>query len=162
MSLRLAMPADIPFIMQTERLPGYEATVGQWDAERHAHEMAAPSNRYFIFDDDGAPAAFAILQGIDDGEGNIYLKRIAVTRQGAGIGKSAIGALQDWVFRSLPSAHRLYLHYSARNARGHRLYQWAGFVNEGADREAFVATDGARVDRVRVSILRREWAALRS
>lgn len=161
MSLRLATPADIAFIMHTEWLPGYEATIGQWDEERHAREMAAASNRYFIFEDAGAPAAFAILQAVDDSEGNIYLKRIAVARQGAGIGKRAVRALQDWVFRSLPTAHRLHLNYSARNIRGHRLYEGAGFSGEGADREAFVAADGARVDRMRVSILRREWSALR-
>lgn len=161
MILRDATPGDIAFIMETERLPGYETMVGRSSADEHAAEMAKPSSDYIIAEEEGAPLAFAMLQTLDDPNGNIYLKRIAVARQGEGVGTRTLRALQDYVF-ALPGAHRFYLHFSVRNERGRRLYAAVGFQHEGVEREVFQLEDGGRVDIVRVSILRREWQALRS
>ena len=77
---------DIPFIMATERLPGYDAFIGRWDEGRHAQEMADPRSAYVIAEADGAPVGFAILQHLDDPFGNVLLKRIAVDAPGAGRG----------------------------------------------------------------------------
>ena len=43
-ALRLARgtPADIPFVMATERLPGYDDLVGRWDEARHHAALADP------------------------------------------------------------------------------------------------------------------------
>ncbi len=161
MTLREATAADLGFIMETERLPGYERVVGRWTSEQHLAEMALPSSCHLIFEEGGARAAFAILQTLDDANGNIYLKRIAVARQGEGVGGRAMRSLQDWVF-ALPHAHRFHLHYAAINERGQRLYAATGFRHEGREREVYLAPDGTRVDSVRVSILRHEWAALRA
>lgn len=156
MILRDATPDDVAFIVRTERLPGYERLVGRWSAEEHAHEMSKPSSHYLIAAEGEEPVAFAILQTLDDPNGNIYLKRLAAVRQGEGIGKSTMLLLQDWVF-ALPEAHRFHLHFSALNETGRRLYASTGFQTEGIEREAFKFDDGTRVDSVRVSILRREW-----
>ncbi|MBL8538266.1 MAG: GNAT family N-acetyltransferase [Hyphomonadaceae bacterium] len=158
MTLREASAEDIAFIVKTERLPGYETTIGRWSAEEHAAEMAKRSSRYLVAEESGAKVAFAILQTLDDPGGNIYLKRIAVTRQGQGIGLRTMAALQDYVF-ALPGAHRFHLHFSSLNERGRRLYARAGFQHEGVEREVFALADGTRVDSVRVSMLRREWEA---
>lgn len=160
MKLRGATEADLDFIMRTERLPGYEIMVGHSARDVHAAEMARPESRYFIGEENGAPVVFAILQRLDDPNGNIYLKRIAVTQRGEGVGARMLVALQDWVF-ALPQAHRFYLHYSEQNERGHRAYARAGFRHEGIEREAYQLADGSRVSSFQVSILRPEWAALR-
>lgn len=160
MSLREANAADIAFVMTTERLPGYESFIGQWDRETHAAEMASPASRYLIAEQNGAPVAFALLQELDDPNGNVYLQRLAVARQGEGVGTAMLRALQDWVF-ARPGAHRLHLHFSVENARGKRLYAGAGFQEEGVEREVYLMPDGRRVSRYGVSILRREWRALR-
>jgi RimJ/RimL family protein N-acetyltransferase len=161
MILRDATPDDVGFIMRTERLPGYERVVGQWSADEHTQEMSKPGSRYLIAVEAYEAVAFAILQTLDDPGGNIYLKRRAVVRQGEGIGTLAVGLLQDWVF-SLAAAHRFHLHFSALNEPGRRLYASAGFQPEGIEREVFQLDDGARVDSVRVSILRREWEKSRT
>lgn len=158
MILRTAIESDLPFVMRTERLPGYESTVGQWDVDTHAAEMKRPSSRYLIAQQNDEPVGFAILQTLDDPNGNIYLKRIAVTRQGEGVGRLMLAALQDWVF-ARPEAHRFHLRFSGENERGRRAYARAGFVVEGVEREAYKLADGRRVDAVHVSILRREWEA---
>ncbi len=156
MILRAATLDDLDFIMRTERLPGYERTIGQWSAAEHSQEMSKPGSRYLVAMEAHEAVAFAILQTLDDPGGNIYLKRIAVVRQGGGIGTSAVLLLQDWVF-ALPDAHRFYLHFSALNEPGRRLYARTGFQPEGIEREVYKLADGARVDSVRVSILRAEW-----
>ncbi len=160
MILRDTTSDDVGFIMQTERLSGYERVVGRWSAEEHASEMSKPGSRYLIAVEAHEAVAFAILQTLDPG-GNIYLKRIAVVRQGSGIGTIAMRLLQDWVF-ALPGAHRFHLHFSALNEPGRRLYANAGFQLEGIEREVFQLEDGTRVDSVRVSILRREWEKSRT
>lgn len=160
MILRDATPDDVDFVMRTERLPGYERTVGQWSSAEHAQEMSKPASRYLIAMNGAEAVAFAILQTLDDPGGNIYLKRLAVVRQGEGIGTSAVRLLQDWVF-ALPSAHRFHLHFSALNEAGRRLYAATGFQPEGLEREVFQLEDGTRVDSVRVSILRQEWRQFR-
>jgi RimJ/RimL family protein N-acetyltransferase len=160
MILRRAGPLDISFVMQTERLPGYELMIGQWDRETHATEMARAGSAYLIVEADAAPAAFAIVQNLEDRHGNVYLNRFAVAQQGQGIGARALAMLQDWVF-SQPLAYRLHLHFSEENARGRRLYARAGFQDEGRERQVYLRPGGGRVDTFRVSILRPEWEKLR-
>ncbi|HEX7944278.1 MAG TPA: hypothetical protein VF495_06410 [Phenylobacterium sp.] len=40
MQLSPLTPADIPEVMRIERLPGYEASVGRFEADEHAEQMA--------------------------------------------------------------------------------------------------------------------------
>ncbi len=133
MILRDATPDDVDFIMRTERLPGYERLVGQWTLAEHRQEMSKPDSRYLVAVEADEAVAFAILQTLDDPGGNIYLKRLAVVRQGQGIGTSAVLMLQDWVF-ARPDAHRFHLHFSALNEPGRRLYASTGFQPEGIER----------------------------
>lgn len=160
MILREATRADIPFVMHTERIPGYEHFIGHWDEARHIAELADPANRYLLAERDGAPVAFAILQELDDPGGGVYLQRFAVAEQGKGDGGWLLRAVQDWVF-ARPDAHRLHLHFSTENARGKRLYDGAGFQIEGVERDVYKMPDGRRVSRYVASILRPEWEKLR-
>lgn len=134
--------------------------IGQWDAQTHAAEMERPGSLYLIAEDAGAPVAFAILQMLDDPNGNVYLNRFAVAKQGVGVGGRALVLLQDWVYAQ-PHAHRLHLHFSEENERGRRLYARAGFQDEGVERQVYKRPEGRRVDTFRVSILRPEWQKLR-
>lgn len=160
MILRKATVDDIPFVMRTERTPGYEQFISQWDAAPHAAEIANPASQYLIADRDGVPVAFAILQKLDDPGGGIYLQRLAAGEQGKGDGAWLLRAVQDWVF-ARPSAHRLHLHFSVENQRGKRLYDRAGFQTEGIERDVYKMPDGRRFSRYVASILRPEWEKLR-
>jgi RimJ/RimL family protein N-acetyltransferase len=160
MILREATADDIPFVMCTERLPGYEFMIGRWEADKHAAEMAQEGSRYLIAEEQGAPVAFAILQKLDDRHGNVYLNRFAVSEQGVGVGTRTLALVQDWVFAQ-PQAYRLHLHFSEENARGRRLYARAGFQEGGVERQVYARPSGGRVDTLRVSILRPEWEKLR-
>jgi RimJ/RimL family protein N-acetyltransferase len=160
MILRGATAGDIAFVMCTERTPGYEQFISQWDAAKHAAEIADPATRYLVAERDAAPVAFAILQNLDDPNGGVYLQRFAAAEQGRGDGAWLLRAVQDWVF-ARPTAHRLHLHFSVENERGRRLYDRAGFQVEGIERDVYKMPDGRRVSRYLVSILRPEWEKLR-
>jgi len=60
MILRDATTDDVPFVMATERLPGYERTVGRWNEVQHLSELALPTSRYLIAEEGGVACAFAI------------------------------------------------------------------------------------------------------
>lgn len=156
--IRRATPADIPFIMGVERLPGYEDRVGRWEAAEHAAAMAGPDHAYFIGEDEvGSPTGFAMVQDLRDKNGNVLFRRLAVSVPGHG--RSIFTAVRDWVFRET-AAHRLWLAVYRHNHRAHALYAGCGFVEEGVGREARLLSDGSRVDTITMSLLRREWAGL--
>ena len=156
-SLRPAGPADIPFIMAMERLPGNIDRVGRWPDAEHATALASPNYAYFIgLDEAGQPTGFTMIQDRQDVNGNLLFRRIAVARPGAGHGRQIFTATRDWVFRET-HAHRLWLVVYRHNTVAHRLYRSCGFEEEGVAREARMLSDGSRVDAIMLSQLRREW-----
>jgi diamine N-acetyltransferase len=156
--LRSATPADIPFIMETERRPGNLDRVGRWSEAEHATSLASPDHAYFIgLDEDARPAGFAMLQDLRDKNGNLLFRRLAVSEPGGGHGRRLFQGVTDWVFRET-AAHRLWLVVYRHNETAYRLYRSCGFVEEGVAREARLLSDGSRVDALTLSLLRPEWA----
>ncbi|MGO4706943.1 GNAT family N-acetyltransferase [Microvirga sp. 2MCAF38] len=153
---------DIPFVMATERLPGFDAFIGRWDEEHHRQEMTLAGSAYLIAErPGGAPAGFAILQTLDDPFGNVLLRRIAVSEPGNGLGRTLLHDTMAWAF-ARPKTHRFYLDVLAGNERAHRVYRSVGFQDEGILREIYTRADGTRVSAMLMSILRPEWAARHS
>ncbi|MDQ4088383.1 MAG: GNAT family N-acetyltransferase [Pseudomonadota bacterium] len=157
MIVDLAVPGDVPTIMTVERTPGFEDLVGRWSREEHLAEMAKPSVRYFVGREADAIVAFAIVQGLEDSDRKAHLKRIAVSRPGAGIGTELLCEVIRWVFTQTET-NRLDLDVFAGNERAKRAYEKAGFVTEGLLREYHRMADGTYRDMWLMSILRREWA----
>jgi len=82
-SLRRATAADIPFIMATERLPGYDVLVGCYEEDVHRANLADDNWLYLIgLDASGTPQGFAALQNRHDGDGSEFLRRFAVANAG--------------------------------------------------------------------------------
>lgn len=74
-----------------------------------------------------------------------------------GLGTEATRLMLGHAFGPL-GLHRVSLEVYAFNPRARRVYEKAGFVAEGVDREAF-RFDGHWVDVVRMAALAHEWAA---
>ena len=71
-----ASDADIPFIMATERLPGYDVLVGCYEEDVHRANLADDNWLYLIgLDASGTPQGFAALQNRHDGDGSEFLRR---------------------------------------------------------------------------------------
>jgi RimJ/RimL family protein N-acetyltransferase len=157
LGLHPAQPADIPFIMATERIAGFEELVGRWSEEDHLAALRAPGCAYFLgMNPAGERMAFAIIRDINDTHGNVCLKRIAVAIPGQGIGTRFLGMVVRWVFQRT-DAYRLWLDVLADNARARHVYLSHGFVQEGLLRSAYKLTDKGRIDLILMSLLRPDW-----
>lgn len=157
LTLRKADKADIPFIMATERMPGYDRFLGSYEEAEHLRLLGEASWAYFVATDESSSSVgFAILNDLDNRDGNVCLKRLAVREAGQGLGTAILPSLLSWVFQET-STHRFWLNVVDYNARGLRLYRKAGFVEEGVKRQSALLADGSRADLVMMSILRPEW-----
>jgi len=156
--IRRAGTADIPFIMATERGPGFDDLVGRWEEDRHRAEMKMPESRYLIGIRSGRPAGFALFQNLDDPFGNVLLKRIAVSKPGSGFGSQFLAAVLTAAF-GLPGTYRVWLDVFLHNERARHVYRTVGFREDGVLREAYAKPDGTRLSLALMSILRPEWEA---
>ena len=160
-ALRLARQSDLPFIMATERLPGFEQMVGRWSEAEHLATLARPNHAYLVGTNTaGDCAAFAIIRDLDDAHGNLCLKRIAVANPDRGFGSKFLSLVVDWAFSEI-ACHRLWLEVLVNNARARHLYSSHGFADEGLLRGAFKLPDDSRTDLVLMSLTRPEWIGLR-
>jgi ribosomal protein S18 acetylase RimI-like enzyme len=121
-------PADIAQVMRIERLPGYDAFIGRWEADEHAHEMASPDARYFGARDGDGLKGFVILQKFR--EPSVRLRRIAVDGVERGLGAQMLREVMDWVFETTP-ADALHLDVHVENARAQHVYEREGLVVQG-------------------------------
>lgn len=131
-SLRRATAADIPFIMATERLPGYDVLVGCYEEDVHRANLADDNWLYLIgLDASGTPQGFAALQNRHDGDGSEFLRRFAVANAGRGFGKPFLSALIDWIFTH--SDNTCHLHVRSSNDRARHVYSALGFHDVGPE-----------------------------
>ena len=145
----------IPFIMATERLPGFENLVGRWDEARHRSALSDGRHAYFIARNSSEPIGFAILRDWDSPEHVTLVKRIAVSRPGRGYGRSFLSKVIDAVFGET-EAWRLWLGVFPENTRARRAYESVGFRAEGTARgSAFFG--GVHRDELVMALLRPEW-----
>ncbi|MGF0536526.1 GNAT family N-acetyltransferase [Agrobacterium sp. ES01] len=153
--VRRATPDDIPFIMATERMPGYEKTVGRFEEATHLRQIDDPTFLYLV----GADLGFAIFTDLDDHFGNACLRRFAVTAPAKGYGSRLLPIVLDHAFKEHDTIHRIWLRLVAGNKAAIALYEKTGFVHEGVQRQAGTKPGIGRFDFVQMSILRPEWQA---
>jgi RimJ/RimL family protein N-acetyltransferase len=152
-----ATEADIPFIMATERLPGYEKLVGRWSEAEHRAALSDDRCAYFIARAPPQPIGFAIVRDWASREQVTCVKRIAVARPGLGDGKALLANLVDRIFCET-EAYRIWLGVFPDNARARRAYEALGFKVEGIARgSAFFG--GFHRDELVMARLRPEWPA---
>jgi RimJ/RimL family protein N-acetyltransferase len=132
-TLRPATPADIPFIMATERRPGYEPLVGRFPEDEHRAYLADDDWRYFIgLDETGAAQGFAILQNVKTETDAQFLRRIVVADAGKGFGRVFLCAVVDWVFANM-DVDRFWFSVRNTNERARHVYRSLGFKEEGPE-----------------------------
>jgi RimJ/RimL family protein N-acetyltransferase len=148
-------PADIPFVMATERIAGYEQWLGRSDEAWHRAALVDARFAYFVGRLDGEPIGFAILQGWAAAEQVTHIKRFAVVRPGQGLGKVFLRAIVDAIFAETKT-FRLSLGLFPENLRARRAYEGVGFKAEGISRGSALF-HGAHRDELVMALLRPEW-----
>lgn len=156
-SIRRAGLPDLPFIMATERLDGYDALVGRWSEDQHRAALDDPRSAVFIALQDAEPLGFGLLTGWESPDRRTLIRRVAIARPGEGIGTQFVRLLIAAVFEQTDT-HRLTIGCFPENLRARRCYERAGFTAEGVARDAVFFGDRFR-DELILSILRLEWGA---
>ena len=124
-------PADIAEVMRIERLPGYDAFIGQFGEDEHAAEFASPDARYLGFRrENGGLAGFVIVQEFT--APTVLLRRIAVDETGQGTGTALFRAAVDWIFANT-AAQAVKLHVRPENHRARHIYLREGLTRHGED-----------------------------
>jgi len=159
MTVRPVGPQDLAAVMGLERRPGFAAFVGRSEEAEHRAMLADPRFAYRLgLAPDGEAIAFAILSGLGDPSGNLYLKRVAAVRPGEGIGTAFLARVLAEAFQTL-GAWRFHLDCFADNRRAQAAYQKLGFSRDGVLRQAWLRPDGTRADLVLMALLKPEWEA---
>jgi diamine N-acetyltransferase len=151
-----ASPKDLPFIMATERLDGYDRLVGRWDEAQHLAAMNDGNYAYFLASDaDQNPLGFAIVRDWASPERVTCVKRLAVASPGNKVGRRLLTAVVSAIFRET-DAHRVWIGLFPENERARRAYQSVGFKAEGIAR-GNVFFGGVFHDELIMAILKPEW-----
>ena len=153
--LRPTTTADCDFVVEAESHPEAARYVEQWSAQRHRRCIDSHGGAHWIIEHRGVPIGFAILEGTDDPDRSLLLRRIVIASRGRGHGRGALLLLARYCFEVL-GFHRLWLYVAVGNRRAHGLYRRLGFVEEGIAREC--ARHGERYTSMHVmSLLDREF-----
>lgn len=154
-----ATKADIPFVMETERIEEYARLVGRWDEKRHWAALSSNQYAYFIAVGADDCLGFAIVRDWASPEGTTLIKRIAVRQPGNGIGRRLLASLADVAFEQT-SVYGLWLSVFPENLRARRAYEVSGFVAEGVARGS-AYFGGEYRDELVMSLLRPDWSTRR-
>lgn len=139
---------DLAEVMRIERLPGYDAFVGQFSLDEHRAEFLSAAAHYLGFRKPGGLAGFVILQHLD--QPVVLLRRIAVETVEQGAGTKLLRDAMDWVFDNTPAV-RLDLHVRDTNPRARKIYFREGFEDIGRSDE-----------HLDMAISRERWESLRN
>jgi diamine N-acetyltransferase len=155
LAVRPASLDDLPAIMAIERMPGFDQYVGRSEEAEHRAMLASPAYAYRLGFKAGVEG-FAILSGLGDAHGNLYLKRIVVSRPNEGMGTAFLGLVLDEAFGPL-GGERVFLDCFVGNARAQCAYEKLGFTRDGVLRKAYRLPDGRRRDLALMALLKSEW-----
>lgn len=157
--LRPSKMSDLPFVLTAERQAHDHGYVGQWSYAQHQEAITGADKAHFIVT--GAEkrdrVGYVILEGLTDANQCILLRRIVITQQDQGYGRTTLRTLKHLVFDTY-GAHRFWLDVKAFNPRARHLYETEGFVLEGCLREALKLQESYHSMYV-MSLLRSEYEA---
>src|SRR5579863_6713751 len=157
MEIVRAIASDLPFIMSTERIPGYENFIGRWDESKHQIALADEGNAYFVAREGKDPAGFTIVEEWDSPKRVTHIKRVAVVHPNQGHGRRLVSGVLDAIFQQT-NAHRIWLGVFPANLRAQHTYAAIGFQAEGIAR-GLVFNGSEFVDQMVMAILRPDWEA---
>jgi diamine N-acetyltransferase len=155
---RSTTPADLEFVLTTERSDDSADFVVQWSGRQHLAALDDANVAHWILEAEGAnrrAVGFVILAGVDPPGGSVEFKRIVVAEKGCGFGREAVRLVKREVFGRY-RAHRLWLDVFEHNQRARALYASEGFTVEGMLREHVKWQDHWR-SLVLMSMLSREY-----
>jgi RimJ/RimL family protein N-acetyltransferase len=132
--LRTTRGDDLEFVRTAEGAPDARRFVAQWDEGQHEASLDDPDFEHFVMEEAKTqlPVGYLILQGLENRDGSLLLRRMVVTETGEGHGAHALQAVVRHAFEDLDAA-RLWLEVGADNEAARTLYDRTGFALEGEE-----------------------------
>lgn len=128
-----------------------------WPAERHQEAISRPDEAHLTILERDLPVGFILFAGLESSEGVIELRRIAVARRGAGVGRAAFAQALEYAFGRF-NADRVWLDVLPENLRARRVYEEAGFQADRLVPAGHPSPDGP-LPLLVMSIRRTGWEA---
>lgn len=126
-SLRPTTEADLAFVVALEGHPEVEPWITRWPAERHRQALDDKDAAHLTVIDGESPVGFVLMAGLTRPDRVVELGRLAVSRRGDGIGRTALAQAVDFGFDRC-GALRVWLDVMPSNVRAKALYESMGFV----------------------------------
>ena len=125
--LRRTTPEDLDFILPLEHHPDNRDFIGQWTRDEHLVAMARVDREHWtmVGADEAALGYLIAYDSRAEGYG-VYIKRIAVAERSRGVGRAALAAFLDHVWRDT-DADVVTLAVRGYNARAIHVYELVGF-----------------------------------
>jgi RimJ/RimL family protein N-acetyltransferase len=156
--LRDTAEPDLPAVLAIEADPDVAPWITRWSAARHRRAISDADEAHMVFRDGPHVAGFLLLAGLSGEERSVELRRIALSHRGEGLGAVALDLALGRAFASF-GARRVWLDVLPENVRAQRLYERAGFVEEGLLHEAHLLPDGSLASLRLMSTQAEDWAA---
>jgi RimJ/RimL family protein N-acetyltransferase len=162
--LRVAIPEDATWLAEVDaatggvRSPamGFEAD-GLRD-ELEAGEWASDDRWAWAVVVDGEPAGFALVTGMESGDGQMQI-RLRATERGRGVGREVLHQLADHHFAAHAHLQRLVGETHEHNIPMQRAFNAAGFRMEARYRDSMPHDDGSYAARWGYALTRQDWTA---
>ncbi|MGZ4756757.1 MAG: N-acetyltransferase family protein [Acidimicrobiia bacterium] len=117
--------------------------------DRFLTALAAPESAWFVADEGGRVVGGAFVQA-ERGVAHLGMA-IVESHRGAGLGRKLLNATVGWARDH--GCHKVTLEVWPENSRARRLYEGAGFVDEGYLRRHYRRNSGALWDAVIMSLI---------
>jgi RimJ/RimL family protein N-acetyltransferase len=158
LKLRETLEGDLPEVMAIEGDPDVSPWITVWPADRHRRALSEPDEAHMIFSRSGRTVGFLLLAGLGAADESVELRRIALSRRGAGLGAGALDLALGYAFDVLNS-RRVWLDVLPGNVRALRLYDRAGFADDGPAPHRHLLPDGSSLPLRLMSITETDFRA---
>lgn len=158
--IRRTEPKDLSLVLEAEQHPENAMYVYQWSKEEHLSSLTNPNIRHYVIinKETQSLVGYVILDDVLNSSSSINLRRIVITKKGAGIGKVTLELIKEIAFKEL-NAHRLWLDVFTDNEKAYELYLKSGFKQEGLLRESYLR-NGRYASQYIMAILASEYLIL--
>jgi ribosomal protein S18 acetylase RimI-like enzyme len=120
--LRRTRESDLPFVREVEQDPENTPFISQWTTVQHADAIRRGDREHWIIESDGrGPLGYLIAYDLKAQDSGVYVKRIVVSRKGAGLGRAAMAQFLEHAYRDLGTDY-VWLAVRKENERAQRSY----------------------------------------
>ncbi|PKG25387.1 GNAT family N-acetyltransferase [Niallia nealsonii] len=134
---------DLPYILTTESHHDNMPYIINWTLEEHEKAIRSDTNLLHLIvieKKENKPVGYLLINGLNNPNQSIELKRTAFSAKGKGYGRNMLKLMKEWVFTE-KGANRFWLDVVDHNTRAKTLYESEGFVVEGLQREAVIINE---------------------